>query len=99
MNKRLNKLTIKVSVAADAFGDDHPLAMCAEFLSAASDDLCDASMEDSESMDRALALASALQNVDNAQSQAERLGFPCSLRIEVCEFTERFNRWIESLQA
>ncbi len=99
MNKRLNKLTIKVSVAADSFGDDHPLALCAEFLSSASDDLCDAQCEDPGSTERALALSAALQNVDNAQNQADRLGFPCSLRIEVCEFAARFNAWIEGLQA
>jgi hypothetical protein len=99
MNKRLNKLTIKVSIMADSFTDDHPLALCADFLSQASDDLCDASMEESGSMERALALSAALQNVDNAQNQSERTGFPASLRIEVCEFADRFNRWVESLQA
>ena len=99
MQKRLNQLTIKVSIAADSFGDDHPLAMAAEFLSAASDDLCDASIEDPGSTERAMALASALQNVDNAQNQSERMGFPFSLRIEVCAFVARFNAWIESLQA
>lgn len=99
MQKRLNKLTIKVSVMANSFGDDHPLALCAEFLSQASDDLCDAGIEEAGSMDRAMALSAALQNVDNAQNQSERLGFPASLRIEICAFTERFNAWIESLQA
>lgn len=99
MDKRLNKLTIRVSVLADRFDDDHPLALCAEFLSNASDDLCDASIFDRGSMDRALSLSAALQNLDNAFNQALRAGVPASIRIEVCEFADRFNRWIESLQA
>lgn len=99
MNKRLNHLTVRVSVLAANVGDDHPLAMASEFLSAASDDLCDANMHDTGSADRALALASALQNVTNVEIQSERLGFPASLRIEINEFAQRFEAWIESLQA